>query len=45
MITAVFTSCGRFDLLQRTLGSFLKHADLPLEFFGSLERKYECYIK
>ena len=30
MITAVFTSCGRFDLLQRTISSFLTHADLPL---------------
>jgi GT2 family glycosyltransferase len=30
MITAVITSCGRFDLLQRTLGSLLKYADLPL---------------
>lgn len=30
MITAVFTSCGRFDFLERTLGSFLKHADLPI---------------
>lgn len=31
MITAVFTSCGRFDFLQRTVHSFLEHADLPLE--------------
>ena len=31
MITAVFTSCGRFDFLQRTIKSFLHHADLPLE--------------
>lgn len=31
MITAVFTSCGRFDLLQRTLASFLKYADLPIK--------------
>ncbi len=31
MITGVFTSCGRFDLLERTLRSFVSHADLPLE--------------
>ena len=26
MITAIFTSCGRFDLLRRTLESFVKNA-------------------
>ena len=30
MITGVFTSCGRFDLLKRTLLSFVKYADAPL---------------
>lgn len=29
-IAAVFTSCGRFDLLKKTLTSFLAHADLPI---------------
>ena len=31
MITGVFTSCGRFDLLERTLSSFITYADMPLE--------------
>lgn len=31
MITGVFTSCGRFDLLRRTLSSFTKYADMPLQ--------------
>ena len=30
-ITAVFTSCGRFDLLSKTLSSFLKYNDYPIE--------------
>lgn len=28
MITGVFTSCGRFDLLEKTLTSFLKYTDI-----------------
>lgn len=32
-ITAVFTSCGRFDLMDRTLKSFLKHTDVPVDQF------------
>jgi GT2 family glycosyltransferase len=31
MITAIFTSCGRFDLLRRTLESFIKNIDLEIE--------------
>ena len=31
MITAIFTSCGRFDLLRRTLESFVKNIDLEIE--------------
>lgn len=31
MITSVFTSCGRFDLLEKTMSSFFKYADLPVE--------------
>lgn len=31
MITGVFTSCGRFDLLRRTLSTFVKYADMPLQ--------------
>jgi len=31
MITLVVTSCGRFDLLERTLNSFFRYADLPME--------------
>lgn len=31
MITAIFTSCGRFDLLEKTLISFYKYNDVPLE--------------
>lgn len=31
MITGVFTSCGRFNLLERTLKSFVRYSDLPLE--------------
>lgn len=30
MITLVVTSCGRFDLLQRTLASFFAFADMPV---------------
>lgn len=30
MITAVFTSCGRFDLLKRTVDSFFKYGDLKV---------------
>lgn len=30
-ITAVFTSCGRFDLLKKTYTSFIKHIDLPID--------------
>lgn len=28
MITAIFTSCGRFDFLKTTIHSFLKYADI-----------------
>ena len=31
MITAIFTSCGRFDLLEKTMASFFKYADIPIE--------------
>lgn len=31
MITVVFTSCGRFDLLEKTMSSFSKHVDMPVE--------------
>jgi GT2 family glycosyltransferase len=31
MITAIFTSCGRFDLLEKTMSSFFKYADMPIE--------------
>ena len=31
MITVVVTSCGRFDFLHRTLTSFIRYADLPIE--------------
>ena len=31
MITAIFTSCGRFHLLRRTLESFIKNIDLEIE--------------
>jgi GT2 family glycosyltransferase len=31
MITAIFTSCGRFNLLRRTLESFIKNIDLEIE--------------
>lgn len=30
-VTAVITSCRRFDLLEKTLQSFLEHNDYPLE--------------
>jgi hypothetical protein len=30
-VTAVVTSCRRFDLLERTLRSFLEHNDYPLD--------------
>lgn len=30
-VTAVVTSCRRFDLLEKTLRSFLEHNDYPLE--------------
>lgn len=32
-ITCVFTSCGRFDLLQRTIESFKKFNTYPIESF------------
>lgn len=31
MITLVVTSCGRFDLLERTLDSFFEYADMEIE--------------
>ena len=31
MITCVFTSCGRFDLLDITIKSFINHNTLPIE--------------
>jgi hypothetical protein len=31
MITAIFTSCGRFDLLEKTMASFFKYADMPIQ--------------
>lgn len=33
MITVVLTSCGRFDLLERTLGTFFKFNTAPIERF------------
>lgn len=32
-ITAVFTSCGRFSLLERTISSFMKYNTYPIEKF------------
>jgi len=31
MITAIFTSCGRFDLLEKTIVSFVKYSDISVE--------------
>ena len=31
MITAIFTSCGRFNLLEKTMKSFFNYVDLPIE--------------
>src|SRR6516165_10513867 len=30
-VTAVLTSCARYDLLERTLDSFYKHNTFPIE--------------
>ena len=31
MITAIFTSCGRFNLLEKTMMSFFNYADLSIK--------------
>jgi len=36
-VTAVLTSCGRFDLLRRTLDSFFRHNTYPLRDFFLIE--------
>jgi GT2 family glycosyltransferase len=42
MITAIFTSCGRFDLLKRTLISFIKNIDVQIEKIIVIDNSTFC---
>jgi GR25 family glycosyltransferase involved in LPS biosynthesis len=37
LVTAVFTSCGRFDLLEKTINSFIKYNTYPIEKYIIIE--------
>jgi hypothetical protein len=45
MITAIFTSCGRFNLLEKTMKSFFNYVDLPIEQTIVIENSADLNIE